>query len=86
MNTKVQKQLARRKGRIGRRLDKNDNRGCERPMMTASNIHYEVAERTQAVGAGGIGAIHLMVKQLGLDDAIDQKLQLLKYHLHLVGW
>jgi hypothetical protein len=81
VNTKVQKQLARRKGRIGRRLDKNDNRGCERPMMTASNIHYEVAERTQAVGAGGIGAIHLMVKQLGLDDAIDQKLQLLKYHL-----
>ena len=37
------------------RLDKNDNSGCERPMITASNIHYDIAERTRAVAAGGIG-------------------------------
>jgi hypothetical protein len=81
VNTKIRKQLARRKARIERRLDKNDNRGCERPMLTASNIHYEIADRTQAVAAGGIGAIHLMAKQLGLDEAIDQRLHLLKIHL-----
>jgi hypothetical protein len=29
-------------------LDRNDNAGCERPMITASNIGYEIADRTQA--------------------------------------
>ena len=81
MIARIQQQLAHRKGRIEQRLDKNDNRGCEQPMMTASNIHYEIADRTQAVAAGGIGAIHLMVKKLGLDDAIDKGLQLFKIHL-----
>ena len=48
-------------------LDKSDNRGCDRPMMTASNIHYEIAGRTRATAAGGIGAMHLLVRKLGLD-------------------
>ena len=38
MNTKIRKQIEGRKRRIARRLDKNDNRGCERPIMTAANI------------------------------------------------
>jgi hypothetical protein len=50
-------------------------------MLTASNIQYEIAARTRAISAGGIGAIHQMVKHLGLDEAIDQRLQLLKVHL-----
>lgn len=81
MNPKIRKQIERHKRRIARRLDKNDNRGCERPMMTASNIHYEVAERTRATAAGGIGAMHLVVRKLELDEAIDRHLQLLKIHL-----
>jgi hypothetical protein len=81
VNAKIRKRIERRKARIARRLDKNDNRGCERPMMTATNIHYEIAERTRAIGAGGIGAMHLLVQKLGLDEAIDQGLQLLKIHL-----
>lgn len=28
------------------------------PTMAASNIHYEMAERTQGMSYGGIGAIH----------------------------
>ena len=31
-------------------------------MFKASNIHYEMAERAQAVNCGGIGAMHLMVQ------------------------
>jgi len=50
-------------------------------MMTAANIHYEIAERTRATAAGGIGAIHLMVRKLALDQAIDRHLELLKIHL-----
>ena len=81
MNTRIQKQLRRRKRRIERRLDKNDNRGCEEPMFTASNIHYEIAERTRGVCAGGIGAVHQMACKIGLVDAIDRHLHLLKVHL-----
>ena len=81
MNTKIRKQIERRKRRIARRLDKNDNRGCDRPMMTASNIHYEIADRTRATSNGGIGAIHLLVRKLGLHRAIDGHLGLLKIHL-----
>ena len=43
-------------------------------MMTASNIHYEIADRTRATARGGIGAIHLLVRKLGLDEAIDRDL------------
>lgn len=49
--------------------------------MSASNIHYELADRTQAIAAGGIGAVHRMVKHLGLDTAINQMLGLLKIYL-----
>ena len=49
--------------------------------MTASNIHYEIADRTRATANGGIGAIHLLVRKLGLDQAIDRCLDLLKIHL-----
>jgi len=81
VNPKIRKQIERRKRRIARRLDKNDNRGCDRPMMTAANIHYEIAERTRATATGGIGAMHLVARKLGLDEAIDRHLRLLKIHL-----
>jgi hypothetical protein len=50
-------------------------------MMTGSNIHYELADRTRATAHGGIGAIHLLVRKLGLIDAINASLGLLKIHL-----
>lgn len=50
-------------------------------MMTASNIHYELADRTRATAHGGIGAMHLLVRTLGLDRAINEGLGLLKIHL-----
>ncbi len=49
--------------------------------MTASNIHYELADRTWATAHGGIGAIHLLTRKLGLDRAINDHLGLLKIHL-----
>ena len=49
----MRKKLMQSKRRIERRLDRNDNAGCERPMITASNIGYEIADRTQAVAAPG---------------------------------
>ncbi len=81
MNHRIRNKLAQSKRRIMRRLDKNNNSGCRRPMLTAANIHYEIADRTRAVAAGGIGAVHLVAKKLGLAEAIDRDLHLLKIHM-----
>jgi hypothetical protein len=69
------------KRRIQRRLDKDDLRGCSRPMLTATNIHYEAGTRTHAITHGGIGALHTLARQLGLIEALDQRLHVLKKHL-----
>ena len=51
------------------------------PMMAAANIHYDIADRTRAIAAGGIGAIHLLAQKIGLVQDIDNNLHLLKRHL-----
>jgi hypothetical protein len=50
-------------------------------MLGASNIHYEMAEKTGAISCGGIGAMHKMIGKLGLAEEIDGHLHLLKRHL-----
>lgn len=80
MNARIRKQLARRKRRIQKRLDKT-KLGSECPVLSASNIHYEIADRTRAISAGGIGLIHQMVHCLGLDEAINEHLNVLKIYL-----
>ena len=80
MNARIRRQLSLRKRRIEKRLDKT-RFGDACPVISASNIHYEIAEKTQAIAAGGIGMIHLLVKRLGLDDAINDSLRLLKIYL-----
>jgi hypothetical protein len=77
----IRRHFVNGKRRIERRLDKFDNRGCERPMFTASNIHYDASERVHGLAYGGIGAIHLLARRIGLIEAIDQRLHLLKIHL-----
>ena len=81
MNATVHRQLNRRKRRIARRIENKPGVEARQPMMTASNIHYEIAERTRAISPGGIGAIHLLAQRLGLVRDIDENLHLLKRHL-----
>jgi hypothetical protein len=50
-------------------------------MFRDRNIHYEIGDKTQGLHCGGIGAVHLLVQRLGLADAIDRDLHLLKRHL-----
>src|ERR1700733_9028095 len=69
------------KRKIRQRLDRPVLAPSPVPVFTAANIHYEVAARTRAIAPGGIGAIQLLVKKLGLAQAIDERLHLLKYHL-----
>jgi len=79
VNAKTRRKIASSKRRIKRRLDKR-RFGSDCPVISASNIHYEIAERTRAISAGGIGLIHQMVKQLGLDTAINQRLNIFKIY------
>jgi Transposase DDE domain group 1 len=81
VKAKIRRQLAARKRRLERRIDKHNCQGCEEPMMQPSNIKYELAERTQGLAYGGLGAMRLLVQKLGLAEAIDRRLHLLKIHL-----
>ncbi len=69
------------KRRIVNRLDKSKDTMTFEPEFSASNIHYEVANRIGGISCGGIGAIHLLARRIGLIDAINQRLHLLKFHL-----
>src|SRR3954453_823255 len=69
------------KRKIRQRLDRPVTAPSPQPVFTAPNIHYDVADRTRAIACGGIGAIQLLVRELGLAEAIDQRLHLLKFHL-----
>jgi hypothetical protein len=46
-------------------------------VFTASEIHYEIADRTRGIRSG---ALHALARQVGLMDAIDDRLHLLKFH------
>lgn len=73
--------MSKKKRKIARRLKRKQWEEQERPMFTAKNIHYEIAEKGQAIACGGIGAIHQMVIRSGLVREIDENLELLKTHV-----
>src|SRR2546425_2589321 len=65
---------------IGRRLRRRNWRAQSEPMFRGRNIHYEGGDRIRGLGAGGIGAMHLLAQRTGLTAAIDEHLRLLKVH------
>ena len=81
MNSILRRWLKNGKRRLQRRLDPANLRGCDRPMLTASNIHYETSGRVHGIHSGGIGALHTLARQLGLIGAIDRRLHVLVIHL-----
>jgi hypothetical protein len=50
-------------------------------MLTARNIRYEMADRARGLCHGGIGAVQLLARKVGLIDAIDANVHRLKVHL-----
>ena len=51
------------------------------PVFQDVNSRYELGERVQGIGCGGIGAVHKMVGNIGLAREIDSRLHLLKFHV-----
>jgi hypothetical protein len=81
VNASIMRKLAKSKRSVERRIDRFDLRGCDQPMLTASNIHYEIATRTRGIDVGGIGAMHALARRLGLIEIINQRVSVLKLHL-----
>jgi Transposase DDE domain group 1 len=52
-----------------------------KPQFRVGKIEYEVSHRFGAICCGGIGAVHSLAQRLGLVEAIDQRLHLLKTHM-----
>lgn len=75
----------RRQRRLERRLDKhhrdpNDGLSGEHPVLQGSNVRCEMGERHCGTAYGGVAVMHQLVRELGLAKAIDDRLQLLKFH------
>jgi hypothetical protein len=73
--------LRQRRARLFKRIANRHEPERDQPMMTGSNIHYELADRAQGLAAGGIGAMLLIAQRTGLVRDIDRDLHLLKKHL-----
>ena len=79
----IRQKLNRAKREIERRLA--PAKGGREPRESGPEfqpppIEYEMSDRTQAIGAGGIGAIQKLAVHVGLIDAIDAGLAILKRH------
>ena len=73
--------LRDRQRRVLNRIENRPGPQRDQPMITATNIHYELADRIQGLSAGGIGALLLLARKTGLIRDIDHNLHLLKRHL-----
>jgi len=80
VSPRITEELVNRKRRIERRLGHWEWSPQDRPMLGASNIHYELSDKARGLGAGGIGMMHLLARRTGLIAAIDERLHLLKVH------
>jgi len=68
------------KRKVQRRLNRPVTAASPSPVFKAANIHYEVSSKAQGISYGGIGAIQLLIRKLGLARAIDERLHLLRFH------
>jgi len=79
------KEWRKRQRRIRQRLDKehrepDDGLSGEQPVMQGGNVDCVMGERHTGTAYGGVAVMHQLVRELGLAEAIDEQLQLLKLH------
>lgn len=80
MKISLQRQLSRRERRVQQRIDKANWSG-QSPMIAPLAIHYELADRVQAINPGGLGVVQQMVKQLDLAETINRVCPIFKLRL-----
>ncbi len=50
------------------------------PMLSASNVTYDVSDRVEATSWGGVAAMHQLARTVGLVKALDENVHVLKVH------
>jgi hypothetical protein len=81
VKNKLRQILADSKRKIQRRLDKTKFPKNPGPVLAGGNLRYEISERVHGLGYGGIPLFHELARDIGLVDAIDKRLTILKKHL-----
>ena len=81
MKDKDNRILGKRKRQIKRRTDRRNFPTGLAPVLRATNVAYEMADRAQAIDCGGLGALHQLALNSGLVKALDGSLHLLKMHM-----
>ena len=68
MNGRIRRKLVRGKRKNQYRLRNVEWEDQPHPMFSASNIKYDLADKTRGLACGGIGAMHTLARQSGLID------------------
>jgi hypothetical protein len=76
----LQQKLSRRERRIRQRIDPANWSG-QSPMIEPPAMQYELADRVQAIGAGGLGVVQELVRQLDLAEIINRTCPIFKWRL-----
>jgi Transposase DDE domain group 1 len=83
----IARQLASRKRRIKERLARANRDKYERsaaqagPVFEAPGVKYELAHKARGIAYGGVGLMVKLAQEVGLVEAIDRRLHLLKVHV-----
>lgn len=80
MKKSLRQKLNSRKRSTAKRIDKANWNG-QSPMLTCPSIQYELADKTQAIAAGGIGVAQQLVRQLDVADSINRGCPIFKFFL-----
>lgn len=86
MKSSIAKRIKKRKQQLLKRLARARSNRFVRgisdpnPVLGSNRIQYELGERVQAINYGGVSAMIKLAKHVGLVDAIDQQVHLLKVH------
>jgi Transposase DDE domain group 1 len=76
----VRQRIAREKRQIDHRLKAAVAVNEGGPVLRGGNIEYELSARTRGIAHGGMGAVQRVVRRIGLAEAIDAYVSVLKIH------
>ena len=80
MKKRIAKIIRNRKQNIAKRIDRNTYPTHDGPVLNTPNIQYDLSERDRGIAYGGIGVVQKMVKQLKLEQIINQSVHVFKIH------
>ena len=87
MNKNISKKLSKRKRRVLARLKKANSTKYRKaasgagPELAQNGLKYELSDKILGTVHSGISMMVALAQKLGLTEAIDRRLDLLKFHL-----